>query len=64
MYLVLQEAVSTGDPELVQLCLQHRDYQRSNNRTEGVPALLQRLREVSQTSNILLNMLNRNKFII
>ncbi|XP_064620295.1 ankyrin repeat domain-containing protein 13D-like [Lineus longissimus] len=42
---VLQEAVSTGDPELVQMVLQHRDYQRFSNRTVGVPELLQRLKE-------------------
>ena len=40
-----QEAVSTGDPELVQLCLQYRDFQRYQRRTEGVPELLQKLRE-------------------
>ena len=35
--------MSSGDPELLQLCLQYRDYQRYASRTEGVPALLQRL---------------------
>lgn len=44
--VVIQEAVSTGDPELVQLCLQYRDYQRFTQRTEGVPGLLNKLREV------------------
>lgn len=42
-WTVVQEAVSSGDPELLQLCLQYRDYQRYASRTEGVPALLQRL---------------------
>ena len=43
---VTQEAVATGDPEMVQLCLQYRDFQRYTRRTEGVPGLLQRLKEV------------------
>ncbi len=43
---VTQEAVSTGDPELLQLCLQHRDHQRFQKRTEGVPGLLERLKQV------------------
>ena len=42
---MLQEAVSTGDPELVQLVLQYRDFQRYTRRTEGVPGLLDKLRE-------------------
>lgn len=44
--LVVQEAISTGDPEIVQLCLQSRDYQRHSQRTGDVPSLLQKLREV------------------
>ncbi|CAL1544586.1 unnamed protein product [Lymnaea stagnalis] len=42
---VLHEAVCTGDPEIVQLVLQHRDFQRYSKRTVGVPDLLQRLQE-------------------
>ncbi|XP_071179075.1 ankyrin repeat domain-containing protein 13D-like [Mytilus edulis] len=42
---VLHEAVSTGDPELVQIVLKHRDYQRYSKRTVGVPELLQKLKE-------------------
>ncbi|XP_067684865.1 ankyrin repeat domain-containing protein 13D-like isoform X1 [Haliotis asinina] len=42
---VLHESVSTGDPELVQMILQHRDYQRYTKRTVGVPELLQKLKE-------------------
>jgi hypothetical protein len=42
---VLQEAVGTGDPELVALILQHRDHQRSGARLSGIPQLLQKLRE-------------------
>ncbi|XP_013416590.1 ankyrin repeat domain-containing protein 13D isoform X1 [Lingula anatina] len=44
-WTVLQEAVSTGDPELVQLILQHRDFQRFTTRTEGIPGLLETLKE-------------------
>ena len=34
--IVVQEAISTGDPEIAQLCLQSRDYQR----TGDVPSIL------------------------
>ncbi|XP_078729735.1 ankyrin repeat domain-containing protein 13D-like [Lampetra fluviatilis] len=44
-WTVLQEAVSTGDPELVQLVLQYRDYQRATKRLEGIPELLGKLRK-------------------
>lgn len=47
MSTVLHEAVCTGDPEIVQIVLQHRDFQRYSKRTVGVPDLLKRLREVS-----------------
>ena len=47
LILVIQEAVSTGDPELLQICLQYRDYQRFERRTEGVPGLLEKLKEVN-----------------
>lgn len=43
---VLQEAVSTGDPEMVQLVLQYRDYQRATRRLAGIPELLSKLRRV------------------
>lgn len=43
---VLQEAVSTGDPEMVQLVLQYRDYQRATQRLAGIPELLNKLRQV------------------
>ncbi|CAH1802482.1 unnamed protein product [Owenia fusiformis] len=46
-WTALQEAIATGDPELVQLVLQYRDYQRYTRRAEGVPGLLQKLREAS-----------------
>lgn len=45
---VLQEAVSTGDPEMVQLVLQYRDYQRATQRLAGIPELLHKLRQVQQ----------------
>ncbi|XP_031470001.1 ankyrin repeat domain-containing protein 13D isoform X2 [Phasianus colchicus] len=44
---VLQEAVSTGDPEIVQLVLQYRDYQRATRRLAGIPELLSKLRRAS-----------------
>ncbi|XP_043940109.1 ankyrin repeat domain-containing protein 13D isoform X1 [Protopterus annectens] len=46
-WTVLQEAVSTGDPELVQLVLQYRDYQRATERLAGIPELLRKLRKAS-----------------
>ncbi|OXB55724.1 UNVERIFIED_CONTAM: hypothetical protein H355_012340 [Colinus virginianus] len=45
-WTVLQEAVSTGDPEIVQLVLQYRDYQRATRRLAGIPELLSKLRRV------------------
>ncbi|NWV89880.1 AN13D protein, partial [Machaerirhynchus nigripectus] len=45
-WTVLQEAVSTGDPEMVQLVLQYRDYQRATRRLAGIPELLSKLRRV------------------
>ena len=44
--VVVQEAIATGDPEIVQLCLQFRDSQRFTQRSQGVPDLLQHLNEV------------------
>ncbi|KAF4529409.1 hypothetical protein B566_EDAN003503 [Ephemera danica] len=42
---VVQEAVATGDPELLQLVLERRDYQRYTSRIGGIPSLLQKLKE-------------------
>lgn len=42
---VLHEGVCSGDPELVQLVLQYRDFQRYSKRTVGIPELLQKLKE-------------------
>lgn len=50
--LVLQEAVSTGDPEMVQLVLQYRDYQRATQRLAGIPELLSKLRQVQQGAQV------------
>lgn len=44
--VVLQEAVSTGDPEMVQLVLQRRDYLKASTALGGVPELLLKIREV------------------
>ncbi|NWR76347.1 AN13B protein, partial [Centropus unirufus] len=43
--LILQEAVSTRDLELVQLVLRYRDYQRAIKRLAGIPILLEKLRK-------------------
>ncbi|KAF7660897.1 hypothetical protein LDENG_00273080 [Lucifuga dentata] len=45
-WTVLQEAVSTRDPELVRLVLRYRDYQRTAKRLAGIPVLLEKLRQV------------------
>ncbi|MGH0182996.1 UNVERIFIED_CONTAM: hypothetical protein FKN15_010852 [Acipenser sinensis] len=42
---VLQEAVSTRDPELVRLVLRYRDYHRAVKRLAGIPLLLEKLRQ-------------------
>ncbi|CAB1347680.1 unnamed protein product [Coregonus sp. 'balchen'] len=44
-WTVLQEAVSTRDPELVRLVLHYRDYQRTSKRLAGIPVLLERLHQ-------------------
>uniref|UniRef100_A0A4W5Q889 Ankyrin repeat domain 13B n=1 Tax=Hucho hucho TaxID=62062 RepID=A0A4W5Q889_9TELE len=44
-WTVLQEAVSTRDPELVRLVLHYRDYQRTTKRLAGIPVLLERLHQ-------------------
>lgn len=48
--VVLQEAVSTGDPEMVQLVLQRRDYLKASTALGGVPELLSKIREVFSLS--------------
>lgn len=45
-FAVLHEATATGDPELLQLVLQYRDYQRHTRRMACTPEALQRLKEV------------------
>ncbi|XP_078809062.1 ankyrin repeat domain-containing protein 13A isoform X2 [Oryzias latipes] len=44
-WTVLQEAVSTGDPEMVQLVLQRRDYLKASTALGGVPELLSKIRK-------------------
>lgn len=44
-WTALQEAVSTGDPEMVQLVLQRRDYLKASTALGGVPELLAKIRE-------------------
>ncbi|XP_036392628.1 ankyrin repeat domain-containing protein 13B isoform X1 [Megalops cyprinoides] len=44
-WTVLQEAVSTRNPELVRLVLRFRDYQRTMKRLAEIPLLLDRLRQ-------------------
>ncbi|XP_014881438.1 ankyrin repeat domain-containing protein 13A [Poecilia latipinna] len=44
-WTVLQEAVSTGDPEMVQLVLQRRDYLKASTALGGVPELLLKIKE-------------------
>ncbi|TKS72318.1 Ankyrin repeat domain-containing protein 13D [Collichthys lucidus] len=40
-----ERQVSTGDPELVQLVLQYRDFKRATERLAGIPELLSKLRQ-------------------
>ncbi|CAG9812412.1 unnamed protein product [Phaedon cochleariae] len=44
-WTVVQEAVATGDPELLQIVLESRDVQRYTSRMAGIPELLQKLKE-------------------
>ncbi|KAL0133331.1 hypothetical protein PUN28_000821 [Cardiocondyla obscurior] len=44
-WTVVQEAVGTGNPELLQLVLARRDYQRYCNRVAGIPELLHKLKQ-------------------
>lgn len=41
----MQEAIATGNPEMVQLVMEHRDYQRHSDRATGVSKLLKLLEE-------------------
>ncbi|XP_033208375.1 ankyrin repeat domain-containing protein 13D isoform X2 [Belonocnema kinseyi] len=42
---VVQEAVGTGNPELLQMVLARRDFQRYCNRVAGIPELLHKLKQ-------------------
>lgn len=44
-WTVVQEAVATGDPELLHMVLERRDFQRYTSRMAGIPELLQRLKQ-------------------
>ncbi|MEQ2169503.1 hypothetical protein GOODEAATRI_025821 [Goodea atripinnis] len=55
-WTVLQEAVSTGDPEMVQLVLQRRDYLKASTALGGVPELLLKIKEVFLHSVLLIRM--------
>lgn len=45
IFTAMQEAIATGDPEMVQLVMENRDYQRHSNRATGVSKLLKLLEE-------------------
>jgi ankyrin repeat domain-containing protein 13 len=42
---LVQEAVSAGDPKMIKLIMTYRDLQRNNTRTNGIPDLLNRLKQ-------------------
>ncbi|KAK0174482.1 hypothetical protein PV327_010245 [Microctonus hyperodae] len=42
---VVQEATGTGNPEMLQMVLARRDYQRYCNRIDGIPELLHKLKQ-------------------
>lgn len=42
---LVQEAVSTGDSNLIKLILTYRDYQRYNARLSGIPEMLNKLKQ-------------------
>ncbi|XP_033329830.1 ankyrin repeat domain-containing protein 13D isoform X1 [Megalopta genalis] len=44
-WTVVQEAVGTGNPALLQMVLARRDYQRYCNRVAGIPELLHKLKQ-------------------
>lgn len=44
-FTVVHEAVSTSDPELLQVVLETRDLQRYSSRVGGIPELLKRIRD-------------------
>ena len=43
--VVVQEAVSTGNSELIKLIMTYRDYQRTQARVNGIPELLNKLKQ-------------------
>lgn len=43
----MQEAVSTGDSKLIKLILTYRDFQRNTARINGIPEMLNKLKQAS-----------------
>lgn len=43
--LVVQEAVAFGDPDILNMVVEKRDFQRYTNRMAGIPELLLRLKQ-------------------
>lgn len=42
---MVQESVGTGNSDIIKLIIQHRDYQRTTARTNGIPELLNKLKQ-------------------
>lgn len=42
---MVQESVSTGNPDLIKLIISYRDFQRESARTTGIPELLKKLKQ-------------------
>ena len=42
---MVQEAVSTGDPDLLHVIIEKRQLERFSNRSSGIPQLLQKLKD-------------------
>lgn len=45
--LVVDEAVTSGDPDMVSLCVKYRDFQRFERRRHAVANLLDKLRQTT-----------------
>ena len=44
-FVVVQESVSSGNIDLIKLIIQNRDFQRTSARTNGIPELLNKLKQ-------------------
>lgn len=51
IYLVLQEAIASGNASLVKLIMKYRSYQRNIQRIRGIPELLRKLKEVGENDD-------------